>query len=86
MNFSNTITKILNQRGLSPSDLSRMTGYSPQYVIDILKGNRRWNETTLSKACEALELEIRLVSIKKLAERMCRSWRKRRWQPLIKLS
>lgn len=65
MEFSKNIAKALDQNGLTPSDLARMTGYSPQYVIDVLKGNRRWNETTLSKACDALGLEIKVVPVKR---------------------
>ncbi|MFP4976350.1 helix-turn-helix domain-containing protein [Paenibacillus sp. CN-4] len=64
VDFSKSINKALNQNGLTPSDLARMTGYSPQYVIDVLKGNRRWNETTLNKACNALGLEIKVVPTK----------------------
>jgi transcriptional regulator with XRE-family HTH domain len=61
MNFSQTIKNILKSRDLTASDLARMTGYTPQYMHDLLAGNRRWNETTLSKACEALGIEILIV-------------------------
>lgn len=60
INFSEQINQILRERGLTPSDLARMTGYSPQYIIDLLKNNRRWNETTINKACKALNLEIKI--------------------------
>lgn len=67
MNLSEDISKEMDKRGMSPSDLSRMIGYSPQYVIDILKGNRRWNETTLNKTCSALGLELKVVPASKKA-------------------
>jgi len=60
MSMSEAIGKVLKQRDISPSDLARMTGYTPQYVIDLLKGNRRWNETTLTAACDALGLKIEI--------------------------
>ncbi len=60
MSMSEAIGKVLKQRDISPSDLARMTGYTPQYVIDLLKGSRRWNETTLTKACDALGLKIEI--------------------------
>ncbi|HEY4429522.1 helix-turn-helix domain-containing protein [Paenibacillus sp. RS8] len=61
MNISNRIKHVLIDQNLTPSDLARKTGYTPQYIIDVLKGNRRWNETTIEKACDALGLEFELV-------------------------
>jgi transcriptional regulator with XRE-family HTH domain len=61
MNFSEVIKNILKSRNLRISDLARMTGYTPQYMYDLLAGNRRWNETTINKTCEALGIEILIV-------------------------
>jgi transcriptional regulator with XRE-family HTH domain len=61
MNFSEVIKNILKSRDLRISDLARMTGYTPQYMYDLLAGNRRWNETTINKTCEALGIEILIV-------------------------
>jgi transcriptional regulator with XRE-family HTH domain len=61
MNFSESIKKILKDRDLTASALARMTGYTPQYMHDLLAGNRRWNETTINKTCEALGIEILIV-------------------------
>jgi transcriptional regulator with XRE-family HTH domain len=61
MNFSEVIKNILKSRNLRISDLARMTGYTPQYMYDLLAGNRRWNETTIHKTCEALGIEILIV-------------------------
>jgi transcriptional regulator with XRE-family HTH domain len=68
MNISESIKKILKNKDLTPSDLARMTGYTPQYIHDILAGNRRWNETTLSKTCEALGIKILIVPIETRVE------------------
>jgi len=36
-------------------------GYSPQYITDLLAGHRRWNETTMDKACQVLGIKIEVV-------------------------
>lgn len=64
MSLSQTIKKVMMAKGISPTDVAKRTGYTPQYLHSLLDGNRRWNETTLTKACDALELEIKLVPIK----------------------
>lgn len=58
MNFSEVVRIRLAQRNLRPSDLARMTGYSAQHIGDLLAGNRRWNETSMSKVCKVLGIEI----------------------------
>lgn len=65
MIVSEQMKLVINQKGLNPSELAHLVGCSPQYMHSLLKGNRRWNETTLNKACEALGLEIKLVPAKK---------------------
>lgn len=61
MKFSEEIKTTLKSKDLTPSDLARMTGYTPQYIHDLLGGNRRWNEVTLGKTCDALGLEIKII-------------------------
>jgi len=60
MKFSESVKKFLKNRDLTPSDLARLTGYTPQYIHNLLEGNRRWNETTINRTCEALGLEIKI--------------------------
>ncbi|MCZ8518860.1 helix-turn-helix domain-containing protein [Paenibacillus caseinilyticus] len=57
-NISEAIKQQLKKKELNPSDLARMTGYAPQYIHELLAGKKRWNETTLIKACGALDLEL----------------------------
>lgn len=64
MGVSEQMESTINQKGLNPSELARLVGCSPQYMHNLLKGKRRWNETQLSKACDALGLEIKLVPSK----------------------
>jgi predicted transcriptional regulator len=60
VNFSGVVTKVLQEKGMKPSALARMTGYTPQYMYDLLSGHRRWNETTITKVCDALGLKIKI--------------------------
>jgi predicted transcriptional regulator len=62
VNFSSAVNKVLKEKGLNPSELARMTGYTPQYMYDLLSGHRRWNETTINKVCDALGLKIKIES------------------------
>ncbi|MGN7470378.1 helix-turn-helix domain-containing protein [Brevibacillus sp. SAFN-007a] len=61
MSFTEAIKGALKNKELTPSDLARMTGYTPQYIHEILSGKKRWNETTIYRACEALDLEIEIT-------------------------
>lgn len=61
MNFSESIKKFLKARDLNASELARMTGYTPQYIHNLLAGKKRWNETTMTKACDALGVEIKFI-------------------------
>jgi len=58
MNFSKTVKEILKQRNMTITELAGQMGYCTQYVSDLLSGRRRWNETTMDKACEALDIQV----------------------------
>lgn len=59
MEFTKVVKKCMYKKGLRPRDLARGTGYSQQYISDLLSGNRRWNETTMNKICQFLNIRIR---------------------------
>ncbi len=40
------------------TELANKMGYCVQYVSDLLSGRRRWNETTMKKACEVLGIKV----------------------------
>lgn len=61
MNFSDAVKKSMAAQGIRPNELARKMGYSPQYITDLLAGHRRWNETTMGKACQALGMKIEVV-------------------------
>lgn len=58
MSFSNTIKHVLVDKDMNPSDLARKTGYSAQYIHNLLKGEKRWNEESMKKVCDVLGLEL----------------------------
>lgn len=58
MEFSKVVKEVLANRGIKNSDLAKMTSYSPQYISDLLSGERRWNETSINRVCAALEMTI----------------------------
>ncbi|KNE20930.1 helix-turn-helix transcriptional regulator [Virgibacillus pantothenticus] len=68
MNFSDEVKKILEQREMRYVDLARMTGYSAQYISDLIAGKRRWNEDAINKVCLALDIKILYENIEELKE------------------
>lgn len=68
MNFSGEVKKTLEQREMRYVDLARMTGYSAQYISDLIAGKRRWNEDAINKVCLALDIKILYENIEELKE------------------
>jgi DNA-binding Xre family transcriptional regulator len=62
MGFSSKVKSVLVEKEMNPSELARQVGYSPQYIHDLLKGDKRWNEETMSKVCDVLGLDITISS------------------------
>lgn len=58
MDFSKVVKHVLVEQNLKPVDLARMTGYTPQHIYDLLRGERRWNEDSINKVCKALGIQI----------------------------
>lgn len=69
MNFSAIAKQKLVEKNMKPSSLARQMNYSPQYVLDLLAGHRRWNETTMSRACEALGIRVMFIDVEKTGEK-----------------
>lgn len=61
MDFSSAVRHRLVDQRLNPSELARMSGHSPQYIHNLLNGNRRWNEDSMRKVCDTLGLELKIV-------------------------
>ncbi len=59
MNFSSVVKDALAQKKMKNVELARLTGYSPQYMSDLISGERRWNEETIDKVCIVLNIDIK---------------------------
>lgn len=64
MKFSEVIKEILKQKNMTITELAKQMDYSVQYVSDLLSGRRRWNETAMNKACNALGIIVTYSSNK----------------------
>lgn len=69
MNFSEVVKEALVQKNMKNAELARKVGHSPQYISDLLSGARRWNEDTINKVCDALNLTIKYESAEETNER-----------------
>ncbi|KHF33418.1 hypothetical protein CM49_04366 [Paenibacillus sp. P1XP2] len=58
MNFTEAIKIAMDKTGVKKADIARSTGYSYQHISDLLAGERRWNEDSINKVCDALGLKI----------------------------
>lgn len=60
MTFTEAVNKALSDKKMSKTELAKRTNYSTQYIIDLIKGNRRWNEDTMSRIGNELGIKIRI--------------------------
>ena len=58
MNFTEPVKNEMRRKNTQTTQLAEMMGCSISYVSDLLCGRKRWNQDTINKACEALDLEI----------------------------
>lgn len=58
MKFAEVVKAQLTQNRMSVSELARRMGYRAPYIHNLLKGKKRWNETTMTKAASVLGIEI----------------------------
>jgi len=61
LNFTATVKKRMKLLKIKPIELARMTGYSAQYISELLLGRKRWNETTMTRVCSALNMRALFV-------------------------
>ena len=48
----------MKERNTNASKLASKLGMSNPYLYDLIKGRRRWNETTIQKVANELGIEI----------------------------
>ena len=59
--FADRARRRMDEMGLKSSDVAKVTGYSAQYISDLLLGHRRWNETTINRVCQVLGMRVEFV-------------------------
>ncbi|WP_110933792.1 helix-turn-helix domain-containing protein [Paenibacillus bouchesdurhonensis] len=58
MNFTEAVKAVMNTKGINKADVARATGYSYQHIHDLIAGERRWNEDSINKVCDALGISV----------------------------
>jgi cyanate lyase len=58
MPFTEIVAQQLYEKRMTVAELARRMGYCDQYVRMLLRGQKRWNETTMTKAASILDIEI----------------------------
>lgn len=61
MDFTQAVKQAMSKTDTKRADLARATGYSYQYISDLLAGKRRWHEVVINKTCEALGIKIEIT-------------------------
>ncbi len=61
LNFTATVKARMKVLEMKPVELARETGYSAQYISELLSGRKRWNETTINKVCAVLGIKALFV-------------------------
>jgi hypothetical protein len=63
-NFSEVVKNELKKQGKSVATFAEEMGFSLQYTYNLInrKGDKRWNEDSIQKACEVLDIAIQFVS------------------------
>ncbi|WP_337034731.1 helix-turn-helix transcriptional regulator [Paenibacillus illinoisensis] len=60
MDFSKAVAEAMKRLKLRKADIAKSSGYSHQYISDLLSGDRRWNEDSINKVCGALGITIEI--------------------------
>ena len=62
LKFSEVVKSVLDNRQISITQLAKDLKLSIPYVSDLIKGNRRWNETRMIEASQILGITIEYKS------------------------
>ena len=62
MDFTESVKRQMTARGVKVGPLAKEMGISAEYLYKLLARQKRWNETTMTRACEALGLRASFVS------------------------
>jgi len=56
--FTSAIREAMDKKNITVAKIAKETGYSWQYIKDLLKQKRRWNEETMTKVSQVVGVEI----------------------------
>lgn len=57
MDFTEIVEEAMRRSNLKKSDVARATGYSYQYIHDLLSGKRRWHQDAINRVFNALNIK-----------------------------
>lgn len=60
MKFSKTVAAQLKKKKVPVSKFAGLMGFSVQHAYSLIRGEKRWNEDSINKACSILGLEIKV--------------------------
>jgi cyanate lyase len=63
--ITDSIKFAMSEQDVNISELANLTGFSTTYISKLLRGEKRWNETTIQKTLNALSLEIEIRPARK---------------------
>jgi transcriptional regulator with XRE-family HTH domain len=63
--ITDSVKFAMAEQDINISELANLTGFSTTYISKLLRGEKRWNETTLLKTLRALNLEIEIKPVLK---------------------
>ncbi|CVK18512.1 hypothetical protein [Sporomusa sphaeroides] len=61
--FCEVVKNELKSQGMNVSTFADKMGFSLQYTYNLInrKGDKRWNEDSIQRACEILEIKIQFI-------------------------
>lgn len=65
MKFSEVVKKAMQDKGFDAKSLATEAEISLTYLYELLRGEKRWNEQTISKVCAILDISIHFDIIQK---------------------
>lgn|GEM_PF-3304456 len=64
-NINSVVIQRMQELNMNKTQLAQATGYTPQYITNLINGNKRWNEDVMLKVFEVLGIDIEFKMSKK---------------------
>lgn len=59
MDFVEIVRDKLGESGMTRSEFARKMEFSPKHIYDLLARRRKWNELSIKKASDILDIKIK---------------------------